>query len=39
MASARRVAQELGCRVGEEVGYRVRFDNSSRFAAELVHNE
>ncbi|KAH7715745.1 RNA helicase-like splicing factor (HRH1) [Aphelenchoides avenae] len=29
MASAKRVAQELGCHVGEEVGYHVRFDNSS----------
>lgn len=31
MASAKRVAQELGCHVGEEVGYHVRFDNSSRY--------
>ncbi|KAH7715747.1 RNA helicase-like splicing factor (HRH1) [Aphelenchoides avenae] len=29
MASARRVAKELRCRVGEEVGYHVRFDNCS----------
>ncbi|MCA9134734.1 MAG: DEAD/DEAH box helicase, partial [Planctomycetales bacterium] len=25
-AAAARIAQELGCRVGEEVGYQVRFD-------------
>ncbi|KAH7715744.1 Pre-mRNA splicing factor ATP-dependent RNA helicase PRP22 [Aphelenchoides avenae] len=36
MASARRVAQELGCRVGEEVGYRVRFDNSSSDRTRIV---
>ncbi|KAH7707522.1 RNA helicase-like splicing factor (HRH1) [Aphelenchoides avenae] len=29
IASARRVADEQNCRVGEEVGYQVRFDNSS----------
>ncbi|KAH7697235.1 ATP-dependent helicase DHX8, partial [Aphelenchoides avenae] len=29
IASARRVAEELDCRVGEKVGYRVRFDDSS----------
>ncbi|KAH7707525.1 ATP-dependent RNA helicase DHX8 isoform 2 [Aphelenchoides avenae] len=36
MASAKRVAEELGCRVGEEVGYRVRFDNSSSDRTRIV---
>ncbi|KAH7702356.1 Pre-mRNA-splicing factor ATP-dependent RNA helicase prp22 [Aphelenchoides avenae] len=29
-ASARRVAQEVGCLLGEEVGYKVRFDDKTR---------
>ena len=35
-ASARRIAQERGCAVGDEVGYRVRFDNQTSEQTRIV---
>lgn len=32
---ARRVADEFGCRVGEEVGYTVRFEDSTSHSTKI----
>lgn len=34
---AKRVAQERNCRLGTEVGYRVRFDDKTNFGTKLVY--
>lgn len=34
---AKRVAQERNCRLGSEVGYRVRFDDKTNFGTKLIY--
>jgi ATP-dependent RNA helicase DHX8/PRP22 len=34
---AKRVAEEVGCRLGDKVGYTIRFDNNTTPATELVY--
>lgn len=31
MSVAKRVAEEMGCRLGSEVGYTIRFEDCTRF--------
>ena len=34
---AKRVAQERNCRLGSEVGYRVRFDDKTNYGTKLIY--